>query len=90
MNLALEELTECVSGTGTVNDEIQRKELIALLNGFLRELSETERNVFLCRYWYLDSISAIAKQHGFSESKVTSMLHRIRNKLRTLLAKEGY
>ena len=90
MRLALEELTECVSGTGTVDDEIQRKELIALMNGFLRELSETERNVFLCRYWYLDSISSIAKQHGFSESKITSMLHRIRNKLRILLAKEGY
>lgn len=90
MILALEELTECVSGTGTVEGEIHRKELAALLNGFLGNLSETERNIFLRRYWYLDSISAIAKQYGFSESKVTSMLHRIRKKLHALLAKEGY
>jgi len=44
----------------------------------------------VCRYWYMDSISDIAKQFAFSESKVKSMLYRTRNKLRTMLEKEGY
>ena len=53
-------------------------------------LPETERNVFLCRYWYMDSIEAIGKMTGFSQSKVTSMLHRTRGKLRKVLTEEGY
>ena len=57
---------------------------------FLAQLPTTQRRVFLCRYWYFDSISAIATQFGFSESKVKSMLHRSRKRLRDLLNKEGF
>lgn len=90
MILALEELEDCVSDTGSIEDEMERRELIRLIDCFLDSLPETERKIFLCRYWYLDSVSTIACQFGFSQSKVTSMLHRTRKKLRTLLKKEGY
>lgn len=88
--LALEELEECVSGSGSVEDEVQRKELEQLLDRFLDALPVTERRVFLRRYWYLDSVQSIAWQFGFSRSKTASMLHRTRAKLRALLEKEGY
>ena len=88
--LALEELEECVSGSGSVEDEVQRKELEQLLDRFLDALPVTERRVFLRRYWYLDSVQSIARQFGFSRSKTASMLHRTRAKLRALLEKEGY
>lgn len=87
--LALEELGECLDTRG-MEAEITSRELTRVLNGFLASLSETERNVFLCRYWYMDTIETIAKITGFSQSKVTSMLHRTRGKLRTKLAEEGY
>ena len=89
LTLALDELENCVSGSGNVENEIERRELAKLFNGFLDTLPVTERRVFLCRYWYMDSVPSIAQQFGFSESKVTSMLHRTRNKLRVLLEKEG-
>lgn len=57
---------------------------------WVSSLQETERNVFLCRYWYLDSIQTISEVSGFSQSKVTSMLHRLRGKLRKTLSEEGY
>ena len=88
--LALDELEDCVSGSESVEEESERMELTRILNGFLSALPDTERNVFLCRYWYMDSVPSIANQFGFSESKVTSMLHRTRAKLRVLLEKEGY
>ena len=88
--LALEELEECVSGSGSVEDEVQRKELEQLLDRFLDALPVTERRVFLRRYWYLDSVQSIARQFGFSRIKTASMLHRTRAKLRALLEKEGY
>lgn len=90
LTLALDELENCVSGYGNVENEIERRELAKLFNSFLDTLPVTERRVFLCRYWYMDSIQSIAVQFGFSQSKVASMLHRTRAKLRTVLEKEGY
>lgn len=87
--LALEELENCVDTHDTEHD-FERKELTRILNRFLAGLPETERNVFLCRYWYLDSIQTISECAGFTQSKVTSMLHRTRGKLRKLLETEGY
>lgn len=87
--LALDELGECVGGGIDPAGAMERKELVVSLNRFLAALSETERSVFLCRYWYLDSVPAIAVSFGFSRSKVTSMLHRTRKKLRVHLEKEG-
>ena len=86
--LALEELEDCIADSLTVEKAIERKQLALVFNHFLESLTETERRIFLCRYWYLDSISAIANYYGFSESKVTSMLHRSRKKLRAVLEKE--
>lgn len=90
ISLAIDELGDCVSGNGSIETESERRELIGRINDFLRSLPDTERSVFLRRYWYMDSVLSIAQQLGFSESKVTSMLHRTRKKLRVLLEKEGY
>ena len=67
----------------------QQKELACQVRNFVASLSDTERRVFVCRYWYLDSTAEIAKRFGFSESKVSSMLHRIRGKLEKHLMREG-
>jgi len=90
MTLALDELEECVSETGDVEAEVERLELQKKLNDFLLALPKVDRQVFMCRYWYMDSISDIAKQFAYSQSKVKSMLYRTRNKLRAMLEKEGY
>ncbi|MCR5201575.1 MAG: RNA polymerase sigma factor [Lachnospiraceae bacterium] len=59
------------------------------INKFLGELTKEQRGVFLRRYWYMDSISEIAEFYGFSQSKVKSMLMRIRNRLKEHLIKDG-
>ena len=87
--LSLEELEECISGGDDPEKEVDRKELLRYLNRFLDALPETQRSVFVCRYWYLESIPEIAARFGFSESKVTAMLHRLREKLRARLKMEG-
>ena len=88
--LALDELAECVSGGETPEDLLRSKELENRFHRFLLSLPVVERRVFLRRYWYLDSVGDIANRFGFTQSKVTSMLHRIREKLRVQLEKEGF
>lgn len=88
--LVLDELQDCIANVTSVEEEYEKQHLSDVINTFVKSLPETEQKVFLCRYWYVDSISAISKQFGFSESKVKSMLFRTREKLRLVLIKEGF
>ena len=88
--LSLDELTECVPAESCVDDAVEHKELVVLINSFLASLPVTERRIFVLRYWHALPIMSIGKQLGYSKSKVESMLHRTRAKLRKQLEKEGY
>lgn len=89
MPLALEELEGCVASGENLEERYEQKELTCQVRKFAASLSDTERRVFVCRYWYLDSTAEIAKRFGFSENKVSSMLHRTRGKLEKHLMGEG-
>ncbi len=89
VSLALDELDECIPSATTVEDEVFALELSKSLNRFIAALPDTERRVFLCRYWYLDSIDTISQEFNFSTSKVKSMLYRTRGKLLRHLSQEG-
>lgn len=83
--LALDELAECIPS----EDEVRDDSLSAILDGFLSSLGEDSRRVFVCRYFYFDSIAEISARFGYSESKVKSMLMRTRSKLYCCLRKEN-
>lgn len=87
--LVLAELEDCISDGKSIEEETERKLLAEVIATFVKSLPETEQKVFLCRYWYMDSVSSIATRFRFSESKVKSMLYRTREKLRVRLEKEG-
>lgn len=90
VTLALEELDEFLSSGESTEEVVEKKELIRSINRFLDNLPETERNLFVCRYWYLDPVQQIADRHGFTLSKTASMLRRTREKLCKQLKKEGF
>ncbi len=87
--VTLNELEECIPDRRSVDAAMDARELTDLLNAFLETLPTEERRVFLCRYWYFDSIRDIASRFGFGQSKVKMMLKRTREKLRVRLEKEG-
>lgn len=89
MILALDELTDCVPFGTNVEQAVEAAELGKAIDRFVMALPLMERRVFICRYWYLDSIASICRRFGFSQSKVKVMLHRTRNSLRKYLEKEG-
>ena len=87
--LALEELGECVPGGTDAGAEAELSELTGAIDRFLGTLPGTERDVFVCRYWFLASVEEICGQFGFGESRVKSMLSRTRKKLKRHLKEEG-
>jgi len=88
--LALDELADCIPDVSDTEREADEKLLTQTISRFLSELKPDERRAFVCRYWYLDSVSEIAARFGFSESKVKSMLLRLRRRLKNWLEREGY
>lgn len=87
-DLALEELGDCVAGSG--EDYADITALRDCLNGFLRYLPDDARRVFIRRYWHIHTVSEIAADFGFSESKVKTLLMRTREKLKQHLIQEGF
>ena len=87
---ALEELDETLPSPFSVEEDVDARELAALLDRFLDELSSENRNIFLQRYWYFCSVGEIASACSVSQSKVKMSLLRSRNRLKKYLQGEGY
>lgn len=84
------EMEQCIPAPDDARCRMDDMALSAAINGFLGKLDEEKRNIFIRRYWYLDSIADISKRFALSESKVKTTLFRCRNQLRIALEKEGY
>ncbi len=86
---AFEELQDCLQGGFSAEEQLEQKELVRAIEGFLDKLSQENRVIFLRRYWFLDSYEAIARLTGKSEKAVSVSLVRLREKLRKYLREEG-
>lgn len=84
---AIDEYWECIpNGDASIEDEYVLKHAI---NGFLESLDVRTRVIFMRRYWYSMSVKDIADGMRLSESHVSVILHRTRNKFKDHLTKEG-
>jgi RNA polymerase sigma-70 factor (ECF subfamily) len=90
VTLALEEISELVSGETQTEAELSYSELVKSVNGFLRTASERDCGVFINRYFDFHSTAEIAEAYGLRESNVLKILSRMREKLKKYLEKEGY
>ena len=91
LHLLLDELAEVLPGEGSVEDEAAQGELVEAINTFLKEkATRAERQLFLRRYFWGDSIRDLAQAFRYSESKVKSRLFRVRKRLRTYLEERGW
>lgn len=88
--VVLDEIAELVSDTDSVEQEIDRKELVKAIDSFLDRLPTDKKNIFVCRYWYFDSISDIANRLGMTENNVSVTLNRLRLKLYNYLVERGF
>lgn len=89
-DIALSELENSLSDIESVEEKYEVKELAETINIFLDKIDKKNRRIFVRRYYFADSIEEIAKKFSLSENNVSVRLHRLRNKLKKYLEKEGY
>ncbi len=90
--VSLDEWNECIPSGGFSNEAdvaMESERVGRCINAFLHRQRAEVREVFICRYFYSESLDSIARRFGMTESKVKSMLHRTRAKLRKYLESEG-
>lgn len=88
--LSLEELSDCVSGEASPQDEVEFTALTGAIDRYLSALNPKTQSIFICRYYFLDSLKEIAVYSGLTESAVKSLLFRTRQGLKEHLEKEGF
>jgi len=87
--LLLDELEGCIPATSDPAREYEASLVTQSINTFLGGVDKTSRAAFVQRYFHSESIVEISTRFGVSESKVKSILFRLRKKLRVHLEKEG-
>ncbi len=88
-DIPLDELEESLAGVHSVEDTVSEQELGRLINRFLSEQRKEDRQMFVRRYWFGDSVKELSSMFSMSENRISVKLSRIRKKLRTFLEKEG-
>ena len=72
-----------------LSDGISRQELAKAIADFLNRQTKEQREMFVRRYWYGETIKELAESFGCRQGKVKSVLFRLRRGLRRELEKEG-
>jgi len=88
VELVLSELEDCIPVESEAEQALEDELILNVLNTFLRNQPKEKRTIFLRRYWKLESIREIAVFYGMSESKVASLLLRMRRELKKHLEQE--
>jgi RNA polymerase sigma-70 factor (ECF subfamily) len=87
--LPVDEFADLLSSSQDGESLADSAEITAALNAFLSSLSETDRRIFVRRYWYADGIAAIAGMSGLTKTAVSDRLAKMKRAFAALLARRG-
>lgn len=89
INAVLDELAGCLSSGSTPEQQLLGKELEAAVAKFVKALPSQDGNIFLRRYFFVETPAQIAQRYGLSANSVRVKLSRLRSSLKEHLRKEG-
>ena len=90
IDVALDDLAECLPSTYGFEEYVRVNELRAALNSFLRGISEKDRNIFILRFFFVYSTEKIASGLGMNHGTVMNSITKTKKKLKEYLKKEGF
>ena len=87
---SLEELADVVSDVETTESRVEGKLLAEEVSRFLKSLPKEDREIFLGRYYFADSVKEIAGYTGLNQARIKHVLFKVRKQLKAWLTEEGY
>ena len=89
IEILLSELEDCVPSPSTVEAAVERQVLAAAISDWLDTLEDTDRWLFIRRYWYADSVKELAAELKEQPNNCSQRLLRLRKGLRVFLESKG-
>ncbi len=82
-----EELSDCIADSATPEAVFQAREVAGYIEEFLDGLNNTNRRLFVRRYWHMEAARELSKATGLPENAVRIRLSRMRQQLKEHLKK---
>ena len=89
LELLLSELEECVPSDVSVERTLEGKELGDAISDWLETLREDDRELFVRRYWYGDTVKTLAAERNCGERQAAQRMYWLRGRLKTHLESKG-
>lgn len=89
LTACFDDFEDYFSDNDLTENRFEVKQISRYIDEFIETLSESNRMLFVRRYWYGDSFANIAEILGVSETAVRKRLSRIRGDLREFFIKRG-
>ena len=86
MTVMLSELGDCIPAP----EETDATELLGHIKAFWAEADETDRKLFVGRYFHAYEVRRMAEAYGLTPNAASLRLHKTREKLRVYLQERGY
>ena len=87
--LLLSELDDCVPAPDDTEKAVETAELSAVVDAWLRTLSDEDQALFLRRYWNGEPLALLAKERRIPPGTLAQRMYRLRQRLRVKLEQEG-
>ena len=87
--ILLSELADCLPGGERVDARLDAQAVTLTIEAYQRTQTRENRQLFVRRYYYGDSVRRLSGLFGLTENTVKSRLFRLRAGLRDALLKEG-
>ena len=87
-DVLLSELSDCIPASQTTEAEIDLSIVTEVIAKWLSSLSQDDRVLFLRRYWFGDTLKALAEESLTTPVKLAGRIYRLRKKLKETLEKE--
>lgn len=89
IEVLLSELEDCIPAPGTVEVDLERRQLAHAISTWLDSLAAEDRRLFVRRYWYGDAVKNLAAETGQGANALAQRLLRLRKGLRVFLESKG-
>ncbi len=90
MLVSLDEFDECMVYDMSVSEKYIISEIGKLISDYIRSLTPNDEFIFICRYYYSDSMVNIAKMLDVDVGLVKRRLAKMRTDIKATLIEKGY
>lgn len=83
-----DDLDETISGSESAEDALMKKQEELEISSLISNLSETDQEIIVRRYFHMEKVKDIAKKLGSSEKAVSARIARSKEKLKSMLGQK--